>query len=166
MLLDLLLILWLFWEGISSSDTQLNVEFKLSSILHRYWFIADEPCRQTPKMLPTDFDWRHIGWIKIENPYQIISRNHRRKANRIFVLCLSIADMIWILFCVPFQAFIYTFPTWRFGRILCKERSQNSSIFHPNFMTKDFLQIVQDVSFLLRTWFNSIGILVGCAISR
>ena len=50
----------------------------------------------------------------------IIAKNHKKKANRVFVLCLAICDMIFILFCVPFQAFIYTFPHWIFGRVFCK----------------------------------------------
>ncbi|CBY37547.1 unnamed protein product [Oikopleura dioica] len=57
---------------------------------------------------------------KQSNRSQIISQNHRHKANRVYVLSLAVSDMIFILFCVPFQAFIYTFPTWFFGRFLCK----------------------------------------------
>ena len=59
----------------------------------------------------------------------MIARNHKSKANRVFVLCLALSDMIFILFCVPFQGLIYTFPHWIFGRILCKDWNEKSERF-------------------------------------
>ncbi|XP_039995426.1 galanin receptor type 1b [Xiphias gladius] len=38
----------------------------------------------------------------------------------IFILNLSIADLSFLLFCVPFQATIYSLPEWVFGAFLCK----------------------------------------------
>uniref|UniRef100_A0AAX7VP35 G-protein coupled receptors family 1 profile domain-containing protein n=1 Tax=Astatotilapia calliptera TaxID=8154 RepID=A0AAX7VP35_ASTCA len=37
----------------------------------------------------------------------------------IFILNLSVADLGFLLFCVPFQATIYTLPEWVFGAFLC-----------------------------------------------
>ncbi|CAG5849372.1 unnamed protein product [Menidia menidia] len=38
----------------------------------------------------------------------------------IFILNLSVADLLFLLFCVPFHATIYTLPEWVFGAFLCK----------------------------------------------
>ncbi|XP_026569947.1 galanin receptor type 1-like [Pseudonaja textilis] len=43
-----------------------------------------------------------------------------RSATNIFILNLSIADFSFLLFCVPFQATIYSLPEWVFGAFLCK----------------------------------------------
>lgn len=37
----------------------------------------------------------------------------------IFILNLSVADLSFLLFCVPFQATIYSLPEWVFGAFLC-----------------------------------------------
>ncbi|TNN29937.1 Galanin receptor type 1 [Liparis tanakae] len=38
----------------------------------------------------------------------------------IFILNLSVADLLFLLFCVPFQATIYSLPQWVFGSVLCR----------------------------------------------
>lgn len=38
----------------------------------------------------------------------------------IFILNLSAADLLFLLFCVPFHATIYSLPQWVFGAFLCK----------------------------------------------
>uniref|UniRef100_A0A8C3S745 G-protein coupled receptors family 1 profile domain-containing protein n=1 Tax=Chelydra serpentina TaxID=8475 RepID=A0A8C3S745_CHESE len=43
-----------------------------------------------------------------------------RSATNIFILNLSIADFSFLLFCVPFQATIYSLPEWVFGAFFCK----------------------------------------------
>ncbi|KAM6353936.1 galanin receptor type 1-like isoform 2-T2 [Alca torda] len=43
-----------------------------------------------------------------------------RSATNIFILNLSIADFSFLLFCVPFQATIYSLPEWIFGAFFCK----------------------------------------------
>ncbi|KAL2088403.1 hypothetical protein ACEWY4_015302 [Coilia grayii] len=50
---------------------------------------------------------------------KIKSRRSRSTTN-IFILNLSIADLTFLLFCVPFQATIYSLPEWIFGAFLCK----------------------------------------------
>ncbi|KAM4592259.1 galanin receptor type 1b [Odontesthes bonariensis] len=37
----------------------------------------------------------------------------------IFILNLSVADLLFLLFCVPFHATIYSLPQWVFGAFLC-----------------------------------------------
>jgi len=36
-----------------------------------------------------------------------------------FILNLAIADMLFLIFCVPFQATIYSLPRWLFGAFMC-----------------------------------------------
>ncbi|KAJ8407884.1 hypothetical protein AAFF_G00269280 [Aldrovandia affinis] len=50
---------------------------------------------------------------------RIKSRRSRSTTNT-FILNLSIADLSFLLFCVPFQATIYSLPEWVFGAFLCK----------------------------------------------
>ncbi|XP_042616233.1 galanin receptor type 1-like [Cyprinus carpio] len=50
---------------------------------------------------------------------KIKSRRSRSTTN-IFILNLSIADLSFLLFCVPFHATIYSLPEWIFGAFLCK----------------------------------------------
>lgn len=38
----------------------------------------------------------------------------------LFILNLSVADFSFIIFCVPFQATIYSLEDWVFGSFLCK----------------------------------------------
>ncbi|KAL4612896.1 galanin receptor type 2-like [Arapaima gigas] len=42
------------------------------------------------------------------------------KITNLFILNLGVADLCFILFCVPFQATIYTMDEWVFGPFLCK----------------------------------------------
>ncbi|XP_017350576.1 galanin receptor type 1 isoform X2 [Ictalurus punctatus] len=43
-----------------------------------------------------------------------------RGTTNIFILNLSVADLSYLLFCVPFQATVYVLPTWVLGAFLCK----------------------------------------------
>uniref|UniRef100_A0A3B3SYF5 Galanin receptor 2a n=1 Tax=Paramormyrops kingsleyae TaxID=1676925 RepID=A0A3B3SYF5_9TELE len=42
------------------------------------------------------------------------------KTTNLFILNLGVADLCFIVFCVPFQATIYTMDEWVFGSFLCK----------------------------------------------
>ncbi|XP_034564173.1 LOW QUALITY PROTEIN: galanin receptor 2a [Notolabrus celidotus] len=44
--------------------------------------------------------------------------NH--KTTNLFILNLGVADLCFIVFCVPFQATIYTLDEWVFGAVLCR----------------------------------------------
>ncbi|KAJ3609687.1 hypothetical protein NHX12_024199 [Muraenolepis orangiensis] len=44
----------------------------------------------------------------------------RGGTTNVFILNLSVADLSYLLFCVPFQATIYMLPTWVLGAFLCK----------------------------------------------
>ena len=43
-----------------------------------------------------------------------------RSTTNIFILNLSIADLSYLLFCVPFQSTIYMMQTWVLGAFICK----------------------------------------------
>ncbi|XP_060767122.1 galanin receptor type 1b [Neoarius graeffei] len=49
-----------------------------------------------------------------------IKSKRSRSTTNIFILNLSIADLSFLLFCVPFQATIYSLHEWVFGAFLCK----------------------------------------------
>ncbi|XP_057270704.1 galanin receptor type 1 isoform X2 [Pezoporus wallicus] len=44
----------------------------------------------------------------------------RRSTTNIFILNLSIADLAYLLFCIPFQSTVYVLPTWVLGAFVCK----------------------------------------------
>ncbi|XP_072277270.1 galanin receptor 2b-like isoform X1 [Pyxicephalus adspersus] len=52
----------------------------------------------------------------------VLLRNVQTKYNttNLFILNLGVADLCFILLCVPFQATIYTLDGWLFGAFLCK----------------------------------------------
>ncbi|KAF7245186.1 Galanin receptor type 1 [Varanus komodoensis] len=43
-----------------------------------------------------------------------------RSTTNIFVLNLSIADLAYLLFCIPFQSTVYLLPSWVLGTFICK----------------------------------------------
>ncbi|XP_041756107.1 galanin receptor 2a [Coregonus clupeaformis] len=48
------------------------------------------------------------------------NRQMNTKTTNLFILNLGVADLCFIVFCVPFQATIYTMDEWVFGPFLCK----------------------------------------------
>ncbi|KAI8519388.1 hypothetical protein Bbelb_026450 [Branchiostoma belcheri] len=48
------------------------------------------------------------------------NKRNRCSTTSVFILNLAIADLMFILFCVPFQGTIYTLPEWIFGGFMCK----------------------------------------------
>ena len=43
-----------------------------------------------------------------------------RSTTNLLIINLAIADLLFIVFCVPFTAWDYAFPFWPFGNIWCK----------------------------------------------
>ncbi|XP_053105046.1 galanin receptor type 1 isoform X2 [Hemicordylus capensis] len=43
-----------------------------------------------------------------------------RSTTNIFILNLSIADLAYLLFCIPFQSTVYMLPNWVLGTFICK----------------------------------------------
>ena len=52
----------------------------------------------------------------------VLLRNRQMGHNttNLFILNLSLADFFFIVFCVPFQATIYSLEGWVFGSFICK----------------------------------------------
>ncbi|KAK2139551.1 hypothetical protein LSH36_1724g00000 [Paralvinella palmiformis] len=50
----------------------------------------------------------------------IKNRDHYRNTTNLFILNLAIADVLFLVFCVPFHAVIYTTIKWPFGEFMCK----------------------------------------------
>ena len=48
------------------------------------------------------------------------NRDYLRNTTNLFILNLAIADILFLVFCVPFHAVIYTTMSWPFGQFLCK----------------------------------------------
>ena len=48
------------------------------------------------------------------------NRDHFKNTTNSFILNLSIADLLFLLFCVPFHAVIYATGSWPFGDATCK----------------------------------------------
>lgn len=48
------------------------------------------------------------------------NRNRARNTTNVFILNLSVADLTFLLFCVPFHATIYTVQSWPFGDFMCR----------------------------------------------
>ncbi|KAG9278933.1 galanin receptor type 1 [Astyanax mexicanus] len=44
----------------------------------------------------------------------------QRSTTNVFILNLSIADLSYLLFCIPFQSTVYMMPSWIFGEFICK----------------------------------------------
>jgi len=38
------------------------------------------------------------------------------------LLCAAVADLVFIVVCVPFTAVLYALPVWPFGTVFCKVR--------------------------------------------
>ena len=43
-----------------------------------------------------------------------------RSTTNILIINLAIADLLFVIFCIPFTATDYVFPYWPFGEIMCK----------------------------------------------
>lgn len=47
-------------------------------------------------------------------------RHNMRNSTNILMLNLAVADMLFLVFCIPFHAVIYSIPSWPFGEFMCK----------------------------------------------
>lgn len=37
-----------------------------------------------------------------------------------YIINLAITDLLFVLFCIPFTIYIYSFDNWIFGKVMCK----------------------------------------------
>ncbi|XP_038064430.1 galanin receptor type 1-like [Patiria miniata] len=91
-----------------------------------------------------------------------------QKSMSVFILNLSVADLLYLLICLPFQATIITLPSWIFGGFMCKivqfltYVSMCASIFTLVAMSMDrYFAVAYPLKFFgVRTLKNSISIIV------
>ncbi|KAL8588372.1 hypothetical protein ACOMHN_024749 [Nucella lapillus] len=50
----------------------------------------------------------------------VLSDKHMRNTTNILILSLAVADLLFIVFCVPFTATALALPVWPFGDVWCK----------------------------------------------
>ncbi|XP_060884887.1 galanin receptor 2a [Labrus mixtus] len=61
-----------------------------------------------------------VGTVGNSLVLAVLFRKGQMKTTNLFILNLGIADLCFIVFCVPFQATIYTLDQWVFGAVMCK----------------------------------------------
>lgn len=49
-----------------------------------------------------------------------MKRRALRKVTNIYLINLAVADLLVLLFCVPFTGLTYTLESWPFGKFVCK----------------------------------------------
>jgi len=50
----------------------------------------------------------------------VITNKQMRSTTNVLILNLAFADLLFIIFCIPFTATDYVYNEWRFGLILCQ----------------------------------------------
>ena len=93
-------------------------------------------CSTSPYNRSGDFDLERVVRILVPMVFGVIfllgllgnslvilvvafDKNMRNTTN-ILILVLAVADLLFIVFCVPFTAASYALPIWPFGRVWCK----------------------------------------------
>nr|XP_034963848.1 galanin receptor type 2 [Zootoca vivipara] len=62
-----------------------------------------------------------VGTVGNSLVLAVLLRNRQvNNTTNLFILNLGVADLCFIVFCVPFQATIYTLDDWIFGPLMCK----------------------------------------------
>ena len=52
--------------------------------------------------------------------YVVIKHGAMKTVTNLYFVNLAIADMLFLMFCVPFTAITYVLPYWPFGPYMCK----------------------------------------------
>ncbi|NWS17083.1 GALR2 protein, partial [Pachyramphus minor] len=88
-----------------------------------YWNSSDN-CQFSPArvIVPVVFSLIFLlGTVGNSLVLAVLLRNGQVKnTTNLFILNLSLADFFFIVFCVPFQATIYSLEGWVFGSFICK----------------------------------------------
>lgn len=61
-----------------------------------------------------------IGKVRYGNGGRVGGGRNSSSPTNVFVLNLCAADLLFLIFCVPLHATIYSLPEWLFGAFLCK----------------------------------------------
>uniref|UniRef100_A0A8C5S2E4 G-protein coupled receptors family 1 profile domain-containing protein n=1 Tax=Laticauda laticaudata TaxID=8630 RepID=A0A8C5S2E4_LATLA len=66
-----------------------------------------------------------VGTVGNSLVLAVLLRNGQvNNTTNLFILNLGVADLCFIVFCVPFQATIYSLDDWIFGPFMCKAVSK------------------------------------------
>ena len=52
----------------------------------------------------------------------VVSNRQMRNTTNLLIISLALADLLFIVICVPFTALAYAIPVWPFGSAWCKVR--------------------------------------------
>ena len=93
----------------------------------------------------------------------VILNQQMRSTTNILIISLAIADLLFIVVCVPFTAVMYAVPLWPFGTIFCKAYqyvihvTAHASVYTLVLMSFDrYLAVVHPISsMVLRTQVNT-----------
>ena len=58
----------------------------------------------------------------------VVSNLQMRSTTNILIISLAVADLLFIVICVPFTAIAYGTPFWPFGTVFCKVRRNDISL--------------------------------------
>uniref|UniRef100_A0A665TQC8 Galanin receptor type 1 n=1 Tax=Echeneis naucrates TaxID=173247 RepID=A0A665TQC8_ECHNA len=85
---------------------------------------AEEDGRPGPEavIVPVVFGLIFVVGVLGNSLVMVVIGKVRRSGSptNVFILNLSVADLSFLIFCVPFQATIYSLPDWVFGDFICK----------------------------------------------
>ena len=50
----------------------------------------------------------------------VITNHQMRSTTNVLILNLAVADLLFVIFCIPFTATDYVLPEWKFGLVVCQ----------------------------------------------
>ncbi|OCT62990.1 galanin receptor 2a [Xenopus laevis] len=83
---------------------------------------SQESCHPESVLIPVLYSLIFLlGTVGNSLVLAVLLRNGKvNNTTNLFILNLGVADLCFIIFCVPFQATIYTLDSWVFGPFMCK----------------------------------------------
>uniref|UniRef100_A0A182N704 G-protein coupled receptors family 1 profile domain-containing protein n=1 Tax=Anopheles dirus TaxID=7168 RepID=A0A182N704_9DIPT len=94
----------------------------------------------------------------------VLSNPQMRSTTNLLIINLAIADLLFVVFCIPFTATDYVLPSWPYGELWCKSVqylivvTAHASIYTLVLMSLDrFLAVVHPIaSMVIRTEKNTV----------
>lgn len=75
-----------------------------------------------------------LGFVGNLSVIVVVASNlQMRSTTNTLIISLAIADLLFIVTCVPFTAVAYAIPVWPFGSIWCKVGPKNQILSKPQF---------------------------------
>lgn len=102
---------------------------------------------KNPQQIFYQWDWTFFFLFILFLNSVVTANQQMRSTTNLLIINLAVADILFVIFCVPFTATDYVFTEWPFGDIWCKFVS---SIF---FITKYRNGIPRFVHLTNKLWF-------------